>query len=985
MNKQCKLAIRMELMAALLASPALGQLDDAWTVTVNGQTVQVRSDGTFFVPNIAAPDQFGAGGPWTAPDFISDNCLRVVGSSTVDGVTKWVTSEPFQLQQVCPNGATTCAPFLRRPTTFLIGELTISDSPPSIPVSLDMSVALGSPGTLTAIGQTTQLSVMATMANGTVENLTAPSDCVEFRTTYNTSNLSIARVDSTGEVTAVGAGTAFITAVNAGVTGVIRIVVALGDPLTTLDGFVQDENGVPLENVVVQVIGQGNSGVSDSDGRFSIPGVATTLGDIVVTGEGLAGTSAPIPPVPGALTDMGITTLTVPDTQGSEFIVVFQHNFDNTDVVPTLFLSGSESTSGIVQVPGIGFNETFSVTPGATTQVTLPATTIVSGSDTTADLGVLVTSDLPINVYGLNRKQFTTDAFAAFPVDSFGTLYRPMCYTSLSGGNNRSQFAVVASEDNTIVTITPRATTPGHPVGEPYTVNLDRLQVYQLRTSINGSDLTGSLVSSEKPVGVFSGHSCANVPVGTSFCDHLCEQMPPVDAWGRRVLTLPLETRLNGDTFRILAHDDNTCVEIDGSVSETLVLAAGESAERVLEGNNEISANAPILVTQYSHGSQWDGVNSDPFMTLIPPAEQFLTEYTFATPGSGFDANFVNIVAPSADVLNEQVRLDGAIVPPSEFVDIAGTGFSCAKQPISVGTHRVEGSMPLGIYVYGFADDDSYGYPGGLALGEMIDPTPAEDCNSNGVLDACDIEFGDSSDCNGNDVPDECDSSVDCNGNGVDDQCDLANDPSLDCDENGLLDECEDLDPSTVGACCSNSSGCSITSQQGCGAVGGAFRGVCTQCDTCNAADDCENAVAANEGVVPFTTLNSSTDGPTHPSCESFEFGDDQIYSDVWLEYTATCNGTLTVSTCEQVGGSASFDTRIAVYRTGSECPLVDADLLACNDDDPVNLCGTFEGGFRSTVTTGVVSGSAYLIRVGGFNQNMSGPGTLFVSCQVSE
>ncbi len=52
---------------------------------------------------------------------------------------------------------------------------------------------------------------------------------------------------------------------------------------------------------------------------------------------------------------------------------------------------------------------------------------------------------------------------------------------------------------------------------------------------------------------------------------------------------------------------------------------------------------------------------------------------------------------------------------------------------------------------------------------------PTTDCNSNGVLDACDLAIGTSDDCDGNGVPDECDiaalASVDCNLNGVPDSC----------------------------------------------------------------------------------------------------------------------------------------------------------------------------------------------------------------------
>jgi hypothetical protein len=63
-----------------------------------------------------------------------------------------------------------------------------------------------------------------------------------------------------------------------------------------------------------------------------------------------------------------------------------------------------------------------------------------------------------------------------------------------------------------------------------------------------------------------------------------------------------------------------------------------------------------------------------------------------------------------------------------------------------------------------------------------------EDCNGNGVWDACDIFCGGAADGNGNHIPDECE---DCNGNGVFDDVDIANGTSQDCNGNGVPDECD--------------------------------------------------------------------------------------------------------------------------------------------------------------------------------------------------
>jgi hypothetical protein len=60
-------------------------------------------------------------------------------------------------------------------------------------------------------------------------------------------------------------------------------------------------------------------------------------------------------------------------------------------------------------------------------------------------------------------------------------------------------------------------------------------------------------------------------------------------------------------------------------------------------------------------------------------------------------------------------------------------------------------------------------------IGADETPYSGDDCDSNGVSDACEILLGTSEDCQENQVPDVCEYvSVDCNGNGISDDCDTA-------------------------------------------------------------------------------------------------------------------------------------------------------------------------------------------------------------------
>ena len=51
-------------------------------------------------------------------------------------------------------------------------------------------------------------------------------------------------------------------------------------------------------------------------------------------------------------------------------------------------------------------------------------------------------------------------------------------------------------------------------------VSLGELDVYHVMSK-QGEDFTGVIVNATRPLAVYGGHECANVPVNAKFCDHL--------------------------------------------------------------------------------------------------------------------------------------------------------------------------------------------------------------------------------------------------------------------------------------------------------------------------------------------------------------------------------------------------------------------------------------------------------------------------------
>lgn len=451
-------------------------------------------------------------------------------------------------------------------------------------------------------------------------------------------------------------------------------------------------------------------------------------------------------------------SLAAVDNKGTEFIIAFNPNFDSS-VTIEMHLTSDVATSVEINYPmnSPTFNDTVAVTPGSITVVTLPISAATNGfANSTQDNAIHVIANDEFVVYTVNRRDSSTDAALALPVDTMNTEYLVSGYTPTFN----SQFAVYASQDATTVTITPTNALVGHAAGSPFDISLNRGEIYYASSAGSGGagNLTGTVISASRPVGMINGNRCVNVPIGVTACDHIYEVAQPVQSWGLTAAAANLPNRPNGTIYRIVASEDNTQVSINGAVQGTINRSEYIETSS-LTGNQFFSADHPIFVTQYMTGISSSGATlGDPAMGNMIPTEQYLTNYTFSTVGdTQFVEDYLTIIADNADV--GLLLLDGVAVPAGSYTAIPGINFSSAVLPITDGTHTTVSANPHGITVEGFDSADSYIYPGGalfgfinktgdpflpvcsvsisgdLASGSISDNTNDEDSNSNGVLD----------------------------------------------------------------------------------------------------------------------------------------------------------------------------------------------------------------------------------------------------------
>ncbi len=372
--------------------------------------------------------------------------------------------------------------------------------------------------------------------------------------------------------------------------------------------------------------------------------------------------------------------------------------------------------------------KSFSVTPGGKTVVDIQtgfAPDYWREYDQVRASAIHIVADAPVAVHALNYMHATTDGSLILPTSLLGLDHFVMSYRNgIDSPRDGSEFAVVATKPQTLVTITPTSPTGSHPAGQSFTVTLQTGEVYRLISIHNGEDLTGSRVQADKPIAVFSGAGLAYVPYNIPYADHLYEQVPSVDLWGRHFVTVPLKGRTGGDMFRALASDDNTHVSINGEIVATL--NRGQFYETVLTQPAYILADQHILLAQLAQGTEVDHTVGDPFLSIVPPYETFGRHYIIPTPYyrnydfshhayvvSDIYDSYLTVVVDSAHAA--AVTVNGQTIALAEFFPIADSGFSTASIAVPKNsTLDISSPTPVGTLLYGWAPAESYGYTGGL-------------------------------------------------------------------------------------------------------------------------------------------------------------------------------------------------------------------------------------------------------------------------------
>lgn len=444
-----------------------------------------------------------------------------------------------------------------------------------------------------------------------------------------------------------------------------------------------------------------------------------------------------------------------PDSRGTTFWVVFMANEGSGGInevsdlrlylsadypVDAAILYHEGDRSRFVQIPTPGTSVEISVNELFGADVELGS----NDQGITSKVFQIVldeeVSDADLVVSGANIRNLSGDAFLAFPEDMLGREYVVLSYrngylnSSTGDYDKHSEFAIIGTEDNTLVEIFPSAQLNDRTDTKPFVAILDRGEVLFAQAALGiMSDVSGTRIRADKPVAVLAGNQRTSVPTSVgNFRDHLVEQMIPVEHWGKGAIVTPFytveATSRHKSMIRVVATEDNTTWRVGGTPQQPL--KAGEVREIQME-SAVITAEKPIMVAAYEHSVDQYGDSSlpglgDPFMMLVPSPEQYDSAYVFhSIPHREFTRHFINVTVPTTAV--GSMKLDGAPLE-ANFQRFLDTEYYFATIELPAGSHSIRADAPFGLMVYGYGQANSYGYIGGMRLPKR--PSGVEDMSA---------------------------------------------------------------------------------------------------------------------------------------------------------------------------------------------------------------------------------------------------------------
>ena len=316
------------------------------------------------------------------------------------------------------------------------------------------------------------------------------------------------------------------------------------------------------------------------------------------------------------------------------------------------------------QIINLGANaaQTLDLTPWIDIIENKPANSVLN-------YGFKIKATAPIMAYYevVTSCNCNPDIFTLKGKNALGTNFIVSAQTFLTNANYaRSGFDIVATQNNTTITIVPSSDILGHTAGAPFIIVLNMGETYSAEAAnIAGNlHLSGSTVISDKPIAItIKDDSMSGAPYG-GCADLMGDQTIPVPVTGKEYVTL--KGYLNGpDKVYVVATQNNTQLTIDG-VSVGTLNTTNLYVHTQSNPTAYIQADKPIYVLHTT------GFGCEVGGAIVPPVV-CTGSNTVAFVRSTNEFFAMNILVPAGGENSFTLNGSAANVGPGIFQPVPGT------------------------------------------------------------------------------------------------------------------------------------------------------------------------------------------------------------------------------------------------------------------------------------------------------------------------
>jgi hypothetical protein len=362
----------------------------------------------------------------------------------------------------------------------------------------------------------------------------------------------------------------------------------------------------------------------------------------------------------------------------------------------------------------------------------------------TTSAPVVVADEFPYGGYA----SFDLSASLLIPTPAWGTNYIAVdgfsqgAYVTREG---QPWVQILAQQNDTHVTISPTANIVGGTgvapatKGQPQTYTLQTDEVLQLRQD---TELIGSPILADKPIGVWAGSSCMYIPNDCAACDGAHQQLPPVPSLGHEYVAARYRNRIAGPDeappWRIVGAVDGTTLTYDPAppAGAPATIDSGQLAQFDAAGPFVVRSQDdkhPFYISGHMTGggscisaSEPTYGTGDPETVNVVPPQLYLKKYIFMTDPTLSNTNLVVVRTKASDGTFKDVSLDCAgtlsgwsPIGSGGQYELSRVDLVVAKQGVNGcgnGLHEMHSDAPFGLTVWGWDSVISYAYPAGQSV-----------------------------------------------------------------------------------------------------------------------------------------------------------------------------------------------------------------------------------------------------------------------------